>query len=389
MDKLLPILRREFPEFEAIRAFEAGIPVYFIRLAIEVLERQELTTFQSYFLQAVALGVNTREDIAYYLGMDDRDLVSPGASLLKLGYIQQGVPTRENKRPILLTPTGRQALTENGPPPVPKRKTGQFHFNALTWTAIPLEEKTWSVNHMGKEGLSILPKKENGRPTLGVFTEKDVAYALAGAPNFQGDDIIALLDLKKAELEYIAPVTVVLLQHRKTSAQRLAIYRNSIQQRPEAVALQRLFENQQWKLPEEAAPLQERSIHFPITLPSEVSQAAQNLVQNEYVQTELETQLAEQEERETATQDDHERQELKERVQQLKEELRLKREESETFRQQMHQYQVEFLQTEQHRPLLMRALREAQKEIIIISPWMNRRACDDTICRLIGEAIRR
>lgn len=55
MHKLLPVLRREFPDFEAIKAFEAGIPVYFIRLAVEVLEKQKLTTFQLYFLHAVAL----------------------------------------------------------------------------------------------------------------------------------------------------------------------------------------------------------------------------------------------------------------------------------------------------------------------------------------------
>jgi hypothetical protein len=55
MDKLRPALRRDFPDFRAIKAFEAGIPVYFVRLAVEVLEKQELTTFQSYFLHAVAL----------------------------------------------------------------------------------------------------------------------------------------------------------------------------------------------------------------------------------------------------------------------------------------------------------------------------------------------
>jgi PLD-like domain len=389
MDKLLPVLRREFPDFEAIRAFEAGIPVYFIRLAVEALEKQELTTFQLYFLHAVALGVNTREVIAHILGVDDRDLVSPGAGLLKLGYIQQGVPTKERERPILLTPMGQQALTESGPPPVPKRKVGQFHLNALTWTALPLEDTTWPVERMSKEGLFILPKKENERPTLGVFTEKDVSYALSGAPAFQDTDIIALLEMKKVELEYIAPVTVILLQHRKTNEQRLTIYRNGMQLRPEAVALQRFFENQQFKIPEEAAVLQAGTLDIPIALPAEVSQVANDLAQNENALVELETQLTEEEESRTETQSDPERQALEEKVKNLKEELRVKREESAELHQQLHLHQVEFLRTEQHRPLLIRALHEAQEEIIIISPWMNRRACNDELCRLIGDAIKR
>jgi hypothetical protein len=389
VDKLLPIIRREFPEFEPIKACEAGIPVYFIRLAVEVLEKQPLTTFQSYFLHAIALGVNTQEAIARLLGLDDRDLIAPGASLLKAGYIQQGIPTSEQERPLLLTPAGSQALTANGPPPVPRRKTGQFHFNALTWAAIPLEEATWSVEHMSKEGLSILPRKEHATPTLGVFTEKEVAYALGGAPAFQNTMIIALLELKKAELEYIAPVTVVLLQHRKTNEQRLAIYRNSIQQRPESVALQRSFENQQWNMPEEAAPLQERTLPHLSTLPAEATQAVQELARNEDLQTTLEIELAEREEDRTATQDDRERQELEESIRHLKEELRIKREESEGLQRQLQRHQVEFLRTEQHRPFLLRALREAKQEVLIISPWMNRRACNDELCRLVGDAIKR
>src|SRR6266496_4062052 len=68
VDKLLPLLLREFPDFDPAQAFEAGIPVYYTRLAIEVLEPQKLTSFQSYFLHAVALGVNTQEKLAHLLG---------------------------------------------------------------------------------------------------------------------------------------------------------------------------------------------------------------------------------------------------------------------------------------------------------------------------------
>jgi len=96
-----------------------------------------------------------------------------------------------------------------------------------------------------------------------------------------------------------------------------------------------------------------------------------------------------QEERRSATQDDRERQELAASVQRLNEELRVKVEEGEQLRQQLRLYHVEFLRTEQHRGVLEQALREARKEIIIISPWMNRRACNDDLCRLIGDAVAR
>ena len=389
MDKLLSMVRRDFPDYETLRAFQAGIPVYFVRLAVEVLEQRELTSFEIYFLHAVALSVNTYQEIAHLLGIEDRDLVAPGANLLKLEFIGQGLPTPEKGRPIYLTEKGQQALKDQKAPPVPSRRTGRLHFNALTWVPIPLEENTWPVEKMGKEGLFLLPLRESVRPTLGDFTEKDVAVALRDTAAFQDKDIIALLELKKLELEYIAPVTVVLLQNRETGEQRLAVYRNSMFQRAESAAVQRFFENGKLSLPEDATLLKEEQIAIPLSLPPAIAQATRKLEQNENALRTLEGQLTEQKERQTSTQSDHERQELQERILQLKEELGLKREDNEILRQQLRHSQVEFLRTEQHRPILMQALREAREEIIIISPWMNLRTCNDELCRLIGDAIKR
>jgi hypothetical protein len=388
VNKLLPIVRREFPEFEAVQAFEAGVPMYFVRLALEVLEPQKLTSFQSYFLHAVALGVKKREELAHLLGVDSRDLLAPGASLLKLEYIEQGLPTPAGERFIALTPKGRQALSEN-PPPVPKRKTASLHFNALTWLPISREEETLSVDQMCKEGYFILPAKEEHYPTLGDFTEEEVTLALRGDPMFLENDVVALLELRKVELEYLAPVTVVLLQQRETSEQRLVVYRNGVQLRAESATVQRLFDTQSLHLPAEVASLKERGLNIPLSLPSDVVQVTQELVQNEYVVSNLEAELVVQETLHTEAQEEQEQSRLEARVLQLKEELRLKREDSDNLRQQLQQSQVKFLRTEEHRPFLEQALREAREEIIIISPWMNRRACNDYLCRLMGDAIAR
>ena len=84
-----------------------------------------------------------------------------------------------------------------------------------------------------------------------------------------------------------------------------------------------------------------------------------------------------------------ERQASSERIRQLKEEVQIKRQEMQKIQQELTDIQTEFLQTEQHRAVLEQALREAKQEVIIISPWMNRRACNDAICRLVGDAIAR
>src|SRR5262249_21761715 len=103
----------------------------------------------------------------------------------------------------------------------------------------------------------------------------------------------------------------------------------------------------------------------------------------------LKDRLAEEKERRGTTQDEAERRASGERIHQLKEELQIKRQEMQEIQRQLADDQTEFLQTEQHRAILERALREAKQEIIIISPWMNRRACNDALCPLVGDAIAR
>jgi phosphatidylserine/phosphatidylglycerophosphate/cardiolipin synthase-like enzyme len=38
---------------------------------------------------------------------------------------------------------------------------------------------------------------------------------------------------------------------------------------------------------------------------------------------------------------------------------------------------------------LERALQEAREEMIVISPWLNRRTCDDALCDLVAQAVKR
>ncbi len=388
-EKLLSTLRRDFEGFEAIKASEAGIPVYFIKLTVEALEPQPLPSFALYFLHAVALGVSSSADIAYLLGVEERDLLGTGAQLLKANFIEQGFPDSEGKRLITLTDQGRQALGQNTAPPVPRQRTCSLHFNALTWMPIPLEEESWSVEQMCKEGLFVLPSGEHTAPTLGDFTEKEVKYCLSYDRRFQKSDIVALLELKKVEPEYIAPVHVFLLRHRETKEQRLAVYRNGRQLPAEAAVLQRLFDEQSLHFPDDAVIFTTRRLDLPAALPPRVIQTAQTLAQSEERLQQLKDRLAEEKERRGTTQDEAERRASGERIQQLKEELQIKRQEMQEIQRQLADDQTEFLQTEQHRAILERALREAKQEIIIISPWMNRRACNDALCRLVGDAVAR
>jgi hypothetical protein len=387
-EQLLALVRRDFPEYQATHLIEAGIPVYFVRLQVEVLEPQELTNFEIYFLHAVALDVNTREDIARLLGLDDRDLVTPGASLLKRELITQGQPLASGSRPIFLTPRGRETMASQQAPPVPVRASAQVHLNAATWTPMALEE-TWSVERMDKEGLCILPPSRFERPTLGDFTLKEVDLALRNVPFFRENRLVKLLELKKATPEYIAPVTVVALRDRKKQEQRFAVYKSGALQRGESAVLQRHYETGHFQLPDDAVALTEERLEIPATLPPLVARVAQGVADNEAARIRLEKELTDSQTRRGGTVDRIERAQLEERIAALEAEMRTNHEESERLRAQLRQNQGTFLRTEEHRAVLERALKEAREEVIIISPWLNRRTCDDALCDLFASAIKR
>src|SRR5690348_1305502 len=132
MNALLRTLRRDLPDMVPHLAYDAALAVYVVRLTIEVLEQQELSVFESYFLKAVSLGVNTFPDIAHLLGLDEADLAPAGAKLLTLGLIEQGVPVHGVQRKIAMTPAGKQALLDKYAPPAPKKERCRLHFNTLT-----------------------------------------------------------------------------------------------------------------------------------------------------------------------------------------------------------------------------------------------------------------
>jgi hypothetical protein len=392
MSKLVAWLRHDFPEYNYINTFEAAIPAYSIQLSLEVLQQQELTTFQSYILHLLSLDVKSLESMGYYLGVDKEVLLSSIAGLVKLQYVEQGnaLPGQED-RLLFLTDRGRVAVEKGNPLPVPTRKIGKFLFNALTWSAVSPGEDFLYADEVDKLGLFVLPPKETDRPTLGTFSENDVKSVLKDEPAFKDTKIVGLLKLKEVSSRYFAPASVVVLQHRTTNEKTVAIYRNSTQQRPETEALQRLLEASKFEIPSLGTPLQlqEQEIQIPSSLPKTTAEEIQQVMHNERLKGEIITRVEENKIRKTATQDAREREELEQKLIQLQEELQGKNKDINLLCQQLRQSKVEFLRTEQNRAKLLQAIKEAEQEVIIISPWMNRTACDNQLCELFGNAISR
>jgi hypothetical protein len=393
MSKLLARLRQDYPRHNCISTFEAAIPAYAIQMTFEVLQPHELTTFQRYLLELLSLDVNEPDALAYYLGVGKEVLTSPTTTLLQQRLVEQrGTPSTTGEYPLFLTPGGQEAVVKHGPPPVPTRTTGRFLFNALTESMLSSEEEALYPDMV--QGLYVLPAKEESRPRLSTFLEKDqgVKEVLADAPAFKNATIVSFLQLREVSSRYFAPVTVVVLEHRETREQRVAVYRKETKQRQETDQLQFLLDSGKFAIPVmgDAPFFQRQDIHIPtLTLPEETVQEIRNVMENELQRGEYAIQVEEHTMRKSATQDERERQEVEARLQDLQKEVQTRESIIRELRQQLRQSQVEFVFARQHRERLLQAVDQAKERLIILSSWINQEACNEDLCERLARALAR
>ena len=384
------VLRRYFPDFEPVRVCDAVLPLYLVRFEVEVLERHELSIIAAYLLQAISLGLEYMHDIGHYLGLEEEDLAAAATELLSHGLIDQLSSAGSVYRRLYVTLAGTAVI---GQPrlavPVPRKRTCRLHYNPLTQVLSPVDDAAWTVDRLVREGTYVLPVMDTKRPTLGDFTREDVAAAVRDERAFAGKDILDLLSLGSVMPHYLPGVVVYEVKHRATGERRIAAFRHHLFLAGESQRLQRQFEQGSAILAADAATVEPIEAVLPTSLPPEQRQSIGTLTR---VDREAES-LAAAIDIERQTDGEQDRQsdadQLHMQIVTLEAERAQRIAEVAHLRAQLAQHQVEFLRTEDHRAVLERALAEAREEIIIISPWMNRRACNDTLCRLISGALQR
>jgi phosphatidylserine/phosphatidylglycerophosphate/cardiolipin synthase-like enzyme len=248
---------------------------------------------------------------------------------------------------------------------------------------MPCDPDAWSLERMCKDGRFVLPTVARDRPTLGEFTPDQVREVLRHERAFADHDLVDILELQDVVPQYLANAVLYLLQHRETAERRVALLRGNQYLGPESELLQQLFEQQAFALPAEALLPAGDAAPFPLPLPPAVARAASELAQRDSVLREMAAQVHEARAEPPRGEDGRRAQEA------LRAELETEQRQLAPLQAILADQQVQFLRTEDHRGVLERALREAVTQVLIISPWMNRRACDDDLCRLIAAAVAR
>ncbi len=179
MTRALDLLHRRFgnarPGLELIAVEDAAVPVTVLRADVLAQERKELPVTEEFTLRYVALGVETPDEIAKYLGLEAVHVIEAAAAQLSLNNLR-----RRADGTLALTVQGADvASTLAATQPVLRQLP--VVFDRLTWSIADYKERQLLEKREAQErGMIILPAARNARIGLEDLTPAEFNALIVG-----------------------------------------------------------------------------------------------------------------------------------------------------------------------------------------------------------------
>lgn len=392
MSDHLRIVLRTFPECTPEWSYPAALTRYHLRLTVTAMERQSLSIMARFMLRAVALGVVTAPELAHLFGLEEADLAGAGAELLQARLVTYGMPNATGYRPLILTPRGIAFLSEERNLAVPRTRTVHVHFDPLTVSLHPTERGAISPEEARRRGLFVLPNP-GGPPGIDDISIDNLRQSLSLDNRFPADiEVARVLGMQEPYVEYVTDCVLVLLRHRETAEERLAVFRGGKYLAAESEATERQRERGVKIVPADSRRPLGAALNVGTLVPQAAAQPLTQILQNDDHLCLLQRRIAALDLSRTFEQDHRRQRELESEASGLRTEVQALEQDRITLRQVLRDVTAEtadVLRAEQHRPLLEDALQRARREVIILCPWLDLRAADSRLCTLIASALRR
>ena len=383
-------IKREFPDHRIDTAFPICLPVYELRLKVTVLVEHKLSTAARFVLRLIDLDVSTTSDICLYLGLSETQVLNVAADLIGSGLIVQrtdlGIGTTEHGR-LVLSQNGRSMRPQNRHPRVP--------YDPLTKRIVDIEiDSLIDKTTVRKHGLYVTPTRPR-RPTLNQVGLEGVQRYCNAYPQRKDDsEILDISAIKDVKLKYRQDILLFKLLRAGSTKPAFAAY--SAQQQyleDESAALQRLADAGVDLVPDE---FRSATLSMPAMNAMSVSKEELELLTTiDEINREVDDVDAELEKARTnceTAHDERERKAFESTVREKESRNTDKRYEAATHEDELSKKtrgQIRLIKTEEHRELLLRAIREATSELTLVSAWIKPKAFDTEVCMMLAEAIHR
>lgn len=385
---MLADAKRRFPGCEvAVYPFAALWPIYDATLTVTALTPHELSTTARFILRLVNLGVSQPFELARTLGLSEDYAAVAAADLLKAGHVVQ-----QPDKAIALTDLGLQTLNDRGRSFVPQSHYLNVAYDPIIGEVADIDgNRLQTMNQARQRGEFVMPANHR-KPRLANFRMDAVKAAAARNPYFNESEITQITSVRNPKPKYRSDLT--LLGMREPGSDRLifSAYRGRRYMENQSEAVRRLADNGADLTPQEANPESAKAWVDAAAMPAQERERLSNLVDLSERVGKMDTDIAVEREFRRTVEDQRERAESSARIEKLeseKRDLENRLAQAERQLEQDSQGELRLLETEDHRPVLLRAINEAQSELTLVSAWIMPRAFDNQIRRGIANAIRR
>ncbi len=388
LDEVATRAKRRFPDHIVDVPFEVCLPIYEVRLKMTEIARADLSTPARFVLRLSALGTTQPEEIGRLLGISQTYVAGASVELLEQELVKQA-PTLG----ITITDKGKQALNDGGRTFRPRNRHDHVPYDPLTKRIVDVDTRQLlHRDEVRKNGLFVLPTRPR-KPRLSNIRLDEVREYLH--PNWQLDqetEIIEVADVRDIHLKYRDDVIVVKLDAPNGDQSVFAAYRAQQYLVEESAEIQRLADRGAELVPEELKAVSVTArFESPYLSMEELSllQEVDGLDQEvgDAARTVSEARATQQ-----ATQNSQERSELNCRIKVLeteKQALEKSLADKESKLEEITKGEIRLIKTEEHRHVLLKAVREATNQLTLVSAWIDPYAFDDEVSRLIAAAVGR
>lgn len=360
--------------YKLVSYYKAAFPVYRISSELVIQRKKELGLIQEFCLKYLRAGAKNVNNLKNFLGLDEKVVTSNLLTLHQLDMVNYRFATQE----VILTPKGIEALEKNNFV-VPEIIDYTFLIDGITGDyqinqSLDRAEKIKNNSH-------IIPFLES-KPDIDVIDIKSVKNIVniqkhLNNSSYLDADILAVKNIEKIEKFYRKLNILVFMND--CGNYELQVYDvNKRNQKYEAKLMVMLRKN--FKI----IPTVEFDIEMYDTSNSLIDKDKVEILANEKdnlidVIDTLERRVEEAEKMEVNTEEDYLTKTMQ--IDQLRKEL-----EKEKLKEKAI---PKLINTYEHRPILIRALNEAKKQVVIVSPWIKETATDFELRGAIQKAMER
>ena len=388
LDEVATRVKRRFPDHKVDVPFEVCLPVYEVRLKVTEIAEDDLSTPARFVLRLSDLGTTQPEEVGRLLGISQTYVAGAAAELLG-----QELVTQAPALGIDITDKGKQVLGDGGRTLRPRNRHIHVPYSPLTKRIVGVDTRQLlNRDEVRKNGLFVLPTGPR-KPRLSNIRLDEVRDYLRSYGLLRDKtEILEVSDVKDVRLRYRSDVIVVKLDAVDGDKSLFAAYRAQQYLEAESAAIQRLADRGADLVPEDlkAVPLDTR--YESPYLSQEESSLLKEIDDLDQGIGEADKSVSEARSAQGTTQNSLQRLDLETRIKALeleKQALKSTLAERETKLEKLSTGEIRLVKTEEHRSLLLKAIRKATSQLTLVSAWIDPYAFDDEVCRLLSAAVGR